>query len=138
MALFEFEKERESFGNYIRRKRNYTIWNNCWYGIVFSKSWKWLLGKSEFFSGLKQSVVNDEDYENPKYLYQTLKMRNLGDLNDLYNTQDVILLTEIIESRFQAMQNTYGFNPRKCNSASSMSGCIEREMSKIILALPTK
>ena len=65
-------------------------------------------------------------------------MRNLGDLNVLYNTQDVILLTEITESRFQAMQNTYGFNPRKCNSASSMSGCIEREMSKIILALPTK
>ena len=62
----------------------------------------------------------------------------MGDLNDLYNTQDIILLSEIIESRFQAMQNTYGFNPRKCNSASSMSGCIEREMSKIILALPTK
>ena len=56
----------------------------------------------------------------------------------MYNTKDVILLTEIIESRFQAMQNTYGFNPRKCNSASSMSGCIEREMSKIILGLPTK
>ena len=65
-------------------------------------------------------------------------MRNLGDFNDLYNAQDVILLTEIIESRFQAMQDTYGFNPRKCNSASSMSSCIEREMSKIILALPTK
>ena len=51
-------------------------------------------------------------------------MKNLGYLNDLYNTQDVILLTEIIESCFQAMQNTYGFNPRKCSSASSMSGCI--------------
>ena len=64
-------------------------------------------------------------------------MRNLEDLNDLHNTQDVIfLLTEIIESRFQAMQNTYSFNPRKRNSAISMSGCIEREMSKIILALP--
>ena len=36
------------------------------------------------------------------------------------------------------MKNTYGFNPRKCNSASSVSGCIEREISKIILALPTK
>ena len=69
--------------------------------------------KSEFFSELKQSAINDEDYENSKYLYQTLKMRNLGDLNDLYNTQDVILLAEIIESRFQAMQNTYGFNPKK-------------------------
>ena len=36
------------------------------------------------------------------------------------------------------MQNTYGFNPRRCNSAGSMSRCIEKEMSKIILALPTK
>ena len=91
--------------------------------------------KTEFFSELKLSAVNDEDYEQSKYLYQTLKMRNLGDLNDLYNAQDVILLTEIIESRFQVMQNAYGFNPRKCNSASSMSGCIERDMSKIILVL---
>ena len=65
-------------------------------------------------------------------------MRNLGDMNDLYNAQDVILLCEINESRFQIMSNKYGFNPRKCNSASSMSGCIEREMSKLILALPTK
>ena len=65
-------------------------------------------------------------------------MRNLGDLNDLYNVQDVILLCEIIENRFQIMQDTYGFNPKKYNSASSMSGCIEREMSKIVLALRTK
>ena len=65
-------------------------------------------------------------------------MRNLGDLNDLYNAQDVILLCKIIENCFQVMQDTYGFNPRKCNSASSMSGAIEREMSKIILALLIK
>ena len=89
--------------------------------------------KTKFFSKPKQSVVNKNDYQHWKGLYQTLEMRNLGDSNDLYNAQDVILLTEIIESRFRAMQNTYGFNPRKCNSASSMSGCIEREMSKIIL-----
>ena len=94
--------------------------------------------KTELFSELKQSTVNDNDYENSKYLYHTLKMRNLGDLNDLYNAQDVILLCTIIESRFQMMNNKYGFNPRKCNSASSMSGCIEREMSRIMLALPTK
>ena len=58
-------------------------------------------------------------------------------MNDLFDTQDVILLLEIIENHFQAMQDSYGFNPRKCNSASSMSGAIKREMSKIILALPT-
>ena len=50
----------------------------------------------------------------------------------------MILLCEILESRFQAMQKTYGFSPIKCNSASTMSGCIEREMSKVIITLPTK
>ena len=58
-------------------------------------------------------------------------MRNLGDLNDLYNAQDVILLTEIIESRFQAMQDTYGFNPRKCNSASSMRAALKEKCLKL-------
>ena len=65
-------------------------------------------------------------------------MRHLGLLNDLYNVQDVILLSEIIENCFEKIHKTYGFNPKKCNSASAMSGYIEREMSKIILALPTK
>ena len=41
--------------------------------------------KTEFFSWLKQSAVNDDDYENSKYLYHTLKMGNLGDMNDSYN-----------------------------------------------------
>ena len=30
-----------------------------------------------------------------------------------------------------------GFNPRKCNSTSTLSGCIEREMLRVIIALPT-
>ena len=64
-------------------------------------------------------------------------MRNLGDMNDLYNAQDVILLSEIAENQFQYMHELYGFNPRRCNSASTVSGCIEREMSKVIIALPT-
>ena len=35
------------------------------------------------------------------------------------------------------MHDQYGFNPRKCNSASTLSGCIEREMLRVIIALPT-
>ena len=64
-------------------------------------------------------------------------MRHLGDMNDLYNVQDVILLSQIFENRFQFMNDRCGFNPRKCNSASTLSGCIKREMSKVIIALPT-
>ena len=35
------------------------------------------------------------------------------------------------------MQNKYGFNPRKCNSASTLSGSIEKDLSKTIISLPT-
>ena len=93
--------------------------------------------ESEFCSNLKQKAVSDSDYESSFFLYKTLKIRNLGDMNDLYNAQYVILLCEIAENRFQFMHDQYGFHPRKCNAASTLSGCIEREMSRVIIALPT-
>ena len=92
--------------------------------------------KREFFSELKQKFVSDKDYENSYYLYKTLKMRNLNDMNDLYNAQNVVLLCEKIEDRLQLMYDKYRFNPRKCNSASTLSGCIEWDLSKVIIALP--
>ena len=58
-------------------------------------------------------------------------------MNDLYNAQGVILLCKIAENRLQFMHDQYGFNPRKCNSASTLSGFIEREMSRVITALLT-
>ena len=64
-------------------------------------------------------------------------MRNLSDMNDLYNVQDAILLIEIIENRFAEMYKTYFYNPRKCNSASTLSSCIQRDLSIVILTLPT-
>ena len=69
--------------------------------------------KSEFFSDLKQKAVSDSDYKSSFSLYKTLKIRNLGDINNLYNAQDVISICEIGENRFQFMHDTYGFNPRK-------------------------
>ena len=93
--------------------------------------------KTEFFSQLKNKRVSDDEYNNSKELFSTLKMRNLSDMNDLYNFQDVALLIQIVENRIQLMQDQYGFNPRKCNSSATFSGCVEREMSKIIIELPT-
>ena len=92
--------------------------------------------KDEFFSTLKNKEIDNESYENAKMLYLLLKMRDLSDLNDLYNVQDVMILLEIVENRFQLMQNKFGYNPRIINSASKLSGCIQREKSKCIIALP--
>ena len=89
-------------------------------GIFFSKD--------EFFSSLKNKMVDDKSYANAKQLFIILKMRDLSDLNDLYNVQDVIILLEIIENRFQKMQDKTGYNPKIINSASKLSGCIQREI----------
>ena len=78
--------------------------------------------KSEFYSDYKRKAVSDSDYESSFFLYRTLKMRNLGKMIDLYNAEDVILLNEIAENRFQFIHGQYGFNPRKCNSVSALSG----------------
>ena len=93
--------------------------------------------KDEFYSSLKGKAVNDEEYNNSKKPHALLRIRDLSDLNDLYNAQDVILLLKIMENRFQAMYEKSMYNPRKCNSASKLSSCIQREQSKMILALPT-
>ena len=92
---------------------------------------------TQFFSSLNNKNIELDIYQDVKFLYKSLKMINLGDMNDLYNMQDVILLCEIIENRFQKMQDKFGFNPRKCNSASTLSGCVQRDQSKVIISLPT-
>ena len=42
-----------------------------------------------------------------KKLFETLKMRNVGDLNELYNFQDTITLCGISESRLSLMNEKY-------------------------------
>ena len=93
--------------------------------------------RDEFFSSLKGESVDEISYQNAKTLFLTLKMRDLSDLNDLYNVEDVIILLEVIENRFQKIMEMTDYNPRIINSASKLSGCIQREKSKCILALPT-
>ena len=65
-----------------------------------------------------------------------MKMENLGELSKLYNFQNTIILCEIFESRAKYLNKNFKFNPRKCNSASSFSGCVHQHKSKCFIALP--
>ena len=56
-------------------------------------------------------MVDDESYENSKKLYILLKIRNLSDLTDLYNAQDVIILLEMMEYRFQLCKKSQATIP---------------------------
>ena len=91
----------------------------------------------QFYSTLKDNILTDKEYENAKKFYQTMKLEDLGELNKIYNFEDTIILCEIFEQRSSHLQNLFKFNHRKCNSASSFSGCIHRDKIKCFIALPT-
>ena len=63
-------------------------------------------------------------------------MRNLSDENDLYSFQDTCLLWKIVENWSETIHRICWLIPRKCNSASALSGWIQRVMSKVVLPLP--
>ena len=81
--------------------------------------------------------MTKEEYDNVKKFYLTLKLKDLDEVNKIYNFQDTVILCEIFEQISEHLQKLFKFNPRKCNSASSFTGCVHRDKSKCLIALPT-
>ena len=94
--------------------------------------------KTKFYSALKNEIIDDEDYENVKRFWRAICLKNLSELNDIYNFQNTIILCKIFENRVRKMTRRFPYNPQKCTLASSLSGCIHRFISKAIIALPTQ
>ena len=86
---------------------------------------------------MKDSGLSKGEYENVKKFYNLMKLSNLGELSQIDNVQDTIILCEIIEQRADLFKKAFKFNSRKCNSARSFSGCVHRNKSKCCIALPT-
>ena len=81
--------------------------------------------------------MTTEEYKNVIKFYQAMKLKDLGELNKIYNFQDTIILFEIFEQRSELLQKLFKYNPRKFNSASLFNGCVRRDKSKCLIALPT-
>ena len=90
-----------------------------------------------FYSSVKDTTMTDEEYENVKRSYQTMILQDHGELNKIYNFQDTIILCEIFEQRSDHLQKLFNYNTRKCNAASSFSGCVHSDKDKCCIALPT-
>ena len=93
--------------------------------------------REDFYSSLKEKDIDEDEYESVKKFFKVLRLKTLGDLNRIYNFQDTAILCEIFEERADLLQKLFKYNARKCNSASSFSGCIHRLKSKCQIALPT-
>ena len=76
--------------------------------------------QKDFYSTLNEKNITDEEYTEVKKFFKIMKMKTLGDLNRIYNFQDVAILCEIFEKRATQLQNLFKYNPRKCNSATGL------------------
>ena len=65
-----------------------------------------------------------------------MRLKTLGDMNKIYNFQDTVILCEIFGKRASLLQQLFKYNPRKCNSASAFSGCVQRLKNKCLIVLP--
>ena len=92
--------------------------------------------KDDFYSALREKTVDDQEYEDVKKFFRLLNLKTLGDLNKYYNIQNTLILCVVFERRFDMLQRSFKFNPRKCNSASALSGYAHRNKSKCSIVLP--
>ena len=95
------------------------------------------LEKKDFYLSLKEKDISTEEYENVKKFFKLLRFKTLGDLNRIYNFQNTLILCEIFKQRACQLEKLFKYNPRKCNSASSFSGYVQRNKSKCAIAMPT-
>ena len=61
----------------------------------------------QFLSSLKDNALSEEEYEQVKKFYKTLKLKDLGELKKIYNFQDTIILCEIFEQRSCCLQEIF-------------------------------
>ena len=86
-----------------------------------------------FFCDFKGNIISQEDYESVNNFRKMIKFENLGELNKIYNFQDTIILCKIFEQCSDKLQKLFKYTPRKCNYASSFSGCSQRDQSKCFI-----
>lgn len=90
-----------------------------------------------FYFSLKKSIISEEDYKAVKKIYRTQELGNLGQLSKLYNFRDTSWL-RYSSGELSTSKNSFKFNPRKCNSTSSFSGCVYRDKSKCLIPHHTR
>ena len=63
--------------------------------------------KSKFFSSLKDSGINEKEYEKAINVWKVFKIKNLGEYDDLYLNTDVLLLVDVFEKFAETCLNYY-------------------------------
>ena len=83
-----------------------------------------------FYSSIKDYIMTMEDSKNVKQIYQTMKLKNLGELNKIGNFQDTIILCKYLNNGLSILKSL--LNIIKVNvilHVHLVAACIETKLN---------
>ena len=85
----------------------------------------------KFFSSLKESGVNEKEYEKAVNVWKVFKIKNLGEYHDLNLKTDVLLLVDGFEKFVETCLNYYRLDPCHYFSSPGLSWDAMIKMTRI-------
>ena len=70
-----------------------------------------LPSREDFYGLLNDEDISDDDYKHAKDVWDTFKLKNMGEYHDLYLRTDILLLTDVFENFRVACLENYGLDP---------------------------
>ena len=92
--------------------------------------------KEAFYNDLTKQHITEEDYAFVKKLCKTFRLKNLGELHDLYMETDTLLLADVFENYRQVIMKNYGLDPTHFYTAPSLSWSAGLKFTKVKLEIP--
>ena len=103
------------------------------YPYEYMDSWKRfkeesLPDKESFYSELNNEHITDEDYAHAQKVWDTFKIKNLGEYHDLYVQSDTLLLADVFKKFRDKCIERYEIDPARFLSACLKKTKVELEL----------
>ena len=93
--------------------------------------------REQFYSSLTGETITNEEYQHAQTVFNTCKLKTLGDYHDLYLKTDVLLLADVFENfRDMSMEN-YSLDPCHFYTSPGLSWHAMLKMTGVCLELMT-
>ena len=89
-----------------------------------------------FYNDLSKTDISEEDYTFAEELWETFKLKNLGELHDLYMETDTLLLADVFESYRKSIHSNYELDPIHFFTAPSLSWTAGLKFTNARLEIP--
>lgn len=90
-----------------------------------------------FYNDLNGETVSDQDYAHAEWVWDTFKIKNLGDYQDLYMETDVHLLADVFENFRSLCLEIYGLDAAHFYTAPGLAWQAALKMTCVELELLT-